>query len=92
MGGLACWARFSALVPFDSVPTNADQIAAFDKGMRQFWASAGTPEALVEQLSLKSMPPALNDTMQKLCDVLAKPTWSQPDRQFLKDTAESLYE
>lgn len=67
-------------------------MAAFDKGMRQFWASSGTPEALVEQLSLKSLPPALNDTMQKLCSTLAKPSWTQTDRQFLLETAESLYE
>ena len=92
MGGLACWARFSALVPFSSIPTAPDQMALFDKGMRQFWASSETPESLVAQLSLKSVPPALNETMQKLCSTLAKPSWNQTDRQFLMDTAESLYE
>lgn len=92
MGGLACWARLSALVPFASVPIDPAGMASFDKGMRQFWSSSGTPEALVEQLSLKSIPPALNDTMQKLCLTLAKPSWVQTDRQFLLETAESLYE
>lgn len=92
MGGLVCWARFSALVPFDSVPTDPAQFAEFDKGIRQFYAAPDVPESLVEQLSLKSMPPALSDTMKRVCDTLAKRIWNHDDREFLKDTAESLYE
>ena len=92
MGGLACWARFSALVPFSSVPTDPTQLAAFDKGMRQFWAASDVPESLERALALKSVPPALNPTMQQLCNTLVKQTWTPADRQFLFETAEDLYE
>jgi hypothetical protein len=93
MGGLACWARFSALVPYDSVPVDAPNIVKFDEGMRKFWGLApGTVEALIERLSLQSVPVALSDTMKTLCATLNKQVWTHDNRQFLFDTASSLYE
>lgn len=92
MGGLACWARFSAWVPFESPPTDPVLIPQYDAGMRQFWAAPDVPESLERQQALKSLPPALSDVMKKICATLKKRQWSQADREFLHETAESLYE
>lgn len=83
MGGLLCWARRSAILLFDKVPTNPHDISAFDSQMRTLIAWTGVTESL-----LSDKPGA----MQQLCAVLGKQVWTTADREWLLDLVESLYE
>jgi hypothetical protein len=83
VGGLLCWARRSAILRFDVVPTNPDQLKEFDTQMRQLIAAPGVTESLLSDKS---------SAMQQLCTVLAKPAWTTTDRVWLIDLVESLYE
>lgn len=83
MGGLLCWARRSAILLFDSVPTNPAQLSEFDSQMRQLIATTGVTESL-----LSDKPGSMN----QLCAVLGKQSWTSADREWLLDLVESLYE
>jgi len=83
MGGLLCWARRSAILLFDKVPTNPAHIPEFDAQIRQLIAAPGVTESL-----LSDKPGAMN----QLCVVLAKKNWTDADRDWLLDLVESLYE
>lgn len=83
MGGLLCWARRSAILLYDSVPTDPKEYPKFDAQMRALIAAPDMAESLVSDTP---------GAMKELCAVLGKRAWTQEDRQFLLDTIESLYE
>jgi hypothetical protein len=83
MGGLLCWARRSAILQFDKVPTNPVHLSEFDSQMRKLIAAPGVTESLLSDKS---------GSMQQLCSVLAKQAWTAADRDWLLDLVESLYE
>ena len=83
MGGLVCWLRRSAILQFETVPVQEDEVKAFDAQMRKLYAAPGIAESLVSDLP---------DKITLLCDTMAKTSWTQVDRQFLLDTIEKLYE
>ena len=83
MGGLICWLRRSAILQFEAVPTQADEVKKFDAQVRTLYAAPGIAESLVSDEP---------DKMTLLCDTMAKTSWTQADRQFLLDTIEKLYE
>lgn len=88
MGGLLCWARRSAILKFDKVPTDPHQKQQFDDQMGELIAAPGVTESL-----LSDQPGA----MKQLCAVLGKVTdgkrtWTDADRDWLLDLVESLYE
>jgi len=88
MGGLLCWARRSAILKFDKVPTDPHQLPKFDEQIAELIAATGVTESL-----LSDQPGA----MKQLCAVLGKVkdgehTWSKDDREWLLDLVERLYE
>jgi len=83
MGGLVCWARRSAIVQFDTVPTAPHELKEFDAQLRQLYAAPGIAESLVSDAA---------DKMTTVCDTLSKPSWTQQDRITLLGIIESLYE
>lgn len=83
MGGLLCWARRSAILLYENAPTNPHEADKFDAQMRVLIAAPGVTESL-----LSDKP----GSMQQLCTVLAKTSWTTTDRNWLLDLVESLYE
>lgn len=83
MGGLLCWARRSAILLYENVPTNPHDLDKFDAQMRALIAAPGVTESLLSDKS---------GAMQQLCSVLAKTAWTTADRDWLLDLVESLYE
>jgi hypothetical protein len=88
MGGLLCWARRSAILLFDKVPTDPHQLNEFDAQMRELVAAPGVTESLLSDES---------GSMKQLCAVLAKvkdgkSVWTLQDREWLLDLVEKLYE
>jgi len=55
----------------------------FDEQIRALYAAPSIAESIVQDKP---------DKAQKVCDTLAKPSWSTDDRTFLLDVVESLYE
>lgn len=88
MGGLLCWARRSAILKFDKVPSDTRQLPVFDDQIADLLAATGVTESL-----LSDKPGA----MKQLCAVLGKVkdgkhVWTDDDREWLLDLVESLYE
>lgn len=83
MGGLVCWARRSAILQFETVPTDTKQIQRFDEQMRALYAAPGIAESLVSDVA---------DRMTDVCNILGKTSWSTKDREDLLEIIESLYE
>lgn len=78
-----CWARRSAIVQFDTVPTAPHELKDFDSQLRQLYAAPGIAESLVSDAA---------DKMTTVCDTLSKTTWTQQDRITLLGIIETLYE
>ena len=82
MGGLVCRVPSAAILRFQSVPTDAAQLLAFDSQVRQVFALNSIAETVVSDI------PEQADT---ICEMLEKPTWDATDRKNLLKVIQSLY-
>lgn len=83
IGGLVCQIHRNAVLQFESVPSAPKQIERFDEQIRELYNAPTIAESIVQDKP---------DQALKVCDTLAKTSWSMDDRTFLLDMVESLYE
>ncbi len=83
MGGLVCAVHRNAVLQFQAIPTGPAQLLIFDKQLRELYNAPTVAESIVCEFPAK---------VKKVCDTLAKPSWTIEDRSYLLDVIESLYE
>jgi hypothetical protein len=82
MGGLICNIGRNAILQFQTIPTDAPQLAQFDAQMRQ----------LVTYYDTDLVSDNDTQTVKQLCAILAKSAFTLGDRQFMLNLVEALYD
>ena len=83
MGGIICNIHRQAVLEFQTVPTDVKQLPEFDAQIRELYNAPSIAESVVNDAADKAL---------QVCATLAKPSFTQADREFLYGVIESLYE
>lgn len=83
MGGLVCMVHRQAVLEFQQMPTDASQLPEFDAQIRALYNVESIASSLVNDAP---------DKVKAVCETLAKPSFTQADRELLYGALESLYE
>jgi hypothetical protein len=80
MGGLVCMVHRQAMLEFQTIPTNPQDLKKFDAQIRRLydWVAQDLVNDVPEQV-------------KTVCDILAKPDFDMADRTLLLNVIESLY-
>jgi hypothetical protein len=80
MGGVVCRILVRAQLRFNAIPADPTQLAAFDTQMRKLHEDDEYAQSIVNE----------TDDAQNVCNILAKHSWTDADRQFLLDVVNEI--